>query len=335
MTNCEPHLVTDPYNARVSAAPTPTNPTPRVQTEVASRPSAPAGPGVVTPAPHARSLLDSYQPWRRWVEPGFWILLYTSQAAINTQIAAMDVARAHYDAAPWGPATWEWSSHLVMLALVPVLIAFERWFPLDFGHFRRNLPLHALASVVFSVVHVVAMVGVRKLVYLALGSHYDFGDWPRELFYEYLKDWRTYVNILLIVAAYRLLILRLQGEARLLDAPDDATPPVEPVERPDRFLVRKLGKEFLVSANDVEFLQACGNYVNLHVRGRDYPLRTTMAAIEPRMDPARFVRVHRSYMVNLDCIAEIEPLDTGDARVQLRDGKTIPCSRTYRGALKR
>ena len=129
------------------------------------------------------------------------------------------------------------------------------------------------------------------------------------------------------------MLLRLQGEARLLVEPDEG-PALEPVERPDRFLVRKLGKEFLVAANDIEFLQASGNYVNLHVRGRDYPLRSTMAAIEPRMDPARFVRVHRSYMVNLDCIAEIEPLDTGDARLLLRDGSTVPCSRRYRGALK-
>ena len=179
------------------------------------------------------------------------------------------------------------------------------------------------------------MVALRKLTYTWHGGHYDFGDWPRELSYEYLKDWRTYASILLIVAAYRLLLLRLQGEARLLDAPDDGIEPAEPIERPDRFLVRKLGKEFLVAANDIEFLQASGNYVNLHVRGRDYPLRTTMAAIEPRLDPARFVRVHRSWMVNLDCIAEIEPLDTGDARVLLRDGSTIPCSRTYRASLKR
>jgi DNA-binding LytR/AlgR family response regulator len=132
-----------------------------------------------------------------------------------------------------------------------------------------------------------------------------------------------------------MLLLRLQGEARLLDAPDDETPPVEPVERPDRFLVRKLGKEFLVAANDIEFLQASGNYVNLHVRGRDYPLRTTMAALEPRLDPSRFVRVHRSWMVNLDEVAEIDPLDTGDARIRLRDGTQVPCSRKYRAALKR
>ena len=110
---------------------------------------------------------------------------------------------------------------------------------------------------------------------------------------------------------------------------------MEPVERPDRFLVRKLGKEFLLAANDIEFLQASGNYINLRVRGRDYPLRATMAGLEPRLDPARFLRVHRSYMINLDCLAEIEPLETGDARLLMTDGTRLPCSRRYRAALKR
>lgn len=286
--------------------------------------------------PHdPRTLLDRYLPWRRWFEVGFWVVNLLINAVLNSIITVLDIERVHLDFARWEPVVWEWSSALVVLALVPVVIAFENRFPLYFGRFRRNLPWHLLASVGFCLVHVGAMVGLRKLAYVAMGQHYDFGDWPRELAYEYLKDWQTYAGILLIVAAYRLLLLRLQGEARLLDAPDDQAAPLEPVERPERFLVRKLGKEFLVSANDIEVLQASGNYVNLRVRGREYPLRTTMAAIEPRLDPARFVRVHRSYMVNLDHIAEIEPLDTGDARLVMRDGTKVPCSRRYRAALKR
>lgn len=286
--------------------------------------------------PHdPRTLLDRYLPWRRWFEVGFWVVNLLINAVLNSIITVLDIERVHLDFARWEPVVWEWSSALVILALVPVVIAFENRFPLYFGRFRRHLPWHVLASVAFCLVHVGAMVGLRKLAYVAMGQHYDFGDWPRELVYEYLKDWQTYAGILLIVAAYRLLLLRLQGEARLLDAPDDEAAPLEPVERPERFLVRKLGKEFLVSANDIEVLQASGNYVNLRVRGRDYPLRTTMAALEPRLDPGRFVRVHRSYMVNLDHIAEIEPLDTGDARLVMRDGAKVPCSRRYRAALRR
>jgi hypothetical protein len=279
------------------------------------------------------ALLQRYLPWRRYVEVGYWVLAMLLGATINTVVAWFDVQRAHLDFAPWQPAVWEWSSGLVMLALIPVVLAFDRRFPLEYGSLRRNLPWHAFASVVFSVLHVLLMVALRKGVYAAMGDSYDFGSWPRELFYEYLKDCQSYLGILVTVYIYRFLLLRLQGEAKLLDAPDEG-PPLEPVERPERFLVRKLGKEFLVAADDIEWLQAASNYVNLHVRGRDYPLRTTMAALEPRLDPARFVRVHRSYMVNLDCLQEIEPLESGDARLLMRDGTQVPCSRRYRSALR-
>lgn len=281
-----------------------------------------------------RTLLDRYQPYRRLAESGFWILSYLLNAVFNSITVAMDTQREHLGVAWWEPAVWEWSSNLMLLALVPALVAFERRYPLHLETLRRNLPRHALASVAYSLLHVLGMVGLRKLAYAWQGGQYDFGHWPRELAYEYLKDWRSYAGAVTTIVAYKFLLRRLQGEARLLDAPDEG-PALEPVERPDRFLVRKLGKEFLVAANDIEVLQASGNYVNLRVRGRDYPLRSTLAGLEPRLDPARFVRVHRSYMVNLDCLAEIEPLDTGDARLLMRDGSRVPCSRRYRPALRR
>ena len=287
------------------------------------------------PPPDAQqALLQRYQPWRPYVEVGFWVVSFLFGAVVNSVVVLLDVERVNLDFAPWQPVTWETSSGLVLLALVPLVIAFERRVPLEFGSLRRNLPWHLLASVVFSVLHVLGMVGLRKAVYLAMGDSYDFGNWPRELAYEYLKDMRTYAGMLATLYLYRLLLLRLQGEAKLLDAPDDGTPAIEPVERPERFLVRKLGKEFLVAADDIEWMQASANYVNLRVHGRDYPLRSTMAALEPRMDPARFVRVHRSYMINLDCLREIEPLESGDARLRMRDGSQVPCSRRYRSALR-
>lgn len=283
----------------------------------------------------SRQWLARYQPWRRLCETGFWIGFFCVGAVANSVIALLDIERNRLGFKFWEPMVWEWSSCVVSLALVPLVIALARRFPLQFGSLRRNLGWHALGSLVFSLLHVLGMVGLRHLAYRWQGEIYDFGNWPRELGYEYLKDVRTYAGILLVFYAYRLLLLRLQGEARLLDAPDEGIEPAEPIDRPERFLVRMLGKEFLLAANDIEYLQASGNYVNLHVRGRDYPLRATMAGIEPRMDPARFVRVHRSYMVNLDCLLEIEPLETGDARLLMRDGTRLPCSRRYRSALRR
>jgi hypothetical protein len=271
--------------------------------------------------------------WRRAFEIGVWIAIVCIEAAANSVTVLIDIRNTGLDFADWEPVTWEWSSAATMLALVPALVAFTRRVPLHWDDWRRPLAWHVLASIVFCLLHVFGMVLIREVVYAWHGSEYDFGAWPRQLAYEYLKDVRTYVAMVVMIEGYRFVRRRWQGEASLLGAPDEG-PPVEPVERPERFLVRKLGREFLVAAGDIEWLQASGNYVNLRVRGHDYPLRSTMAAIEERLDPARFARIHRSFMVNLAQVASIEPLESGDARVEMRDGSRLPCSRRHRDALK-
>jgi hypothetical protein len=283
--------------------------------------------------PNTPVLLERYLRHRRAWEVTLWTLWGLLNFAANSIVALMDIQRRSLAFDWWEPVTWEFSSTVLLLALIPAQLAFERRFPVQLGTWKRMLPLHLLATIVYSLVHVLGMVALRHFIYGIVGSRYSFGDWPRELAYEYLKDVRTYAFVLGIFYLYRLLLLRLQGEARLLVAPD-AGPPVEAVERPARFLVRKLRAEFLVAASDIEWLEAAENYVNLHLRGHVYPLRSTMTAIEERLDPQRFVRVHRSYIVNLDFLERIEPLDSGDARLLLKDGTRIPCSRRYRQALR-
>ena len=288
----------------------------------------------VPPAARAATAYERYLPWKRWAEIAFWVVGAATSAVGNTITVTMEMTRAGLSFHPVEPAIWEWSSNLCHLAIVPLVVWFTRRFPPRPADWRSALPLYALGSVAYAALHVGGFVALRNLAYWYGGSDYDFGDWGRQFFYEYVKDFRTFFGMVLTIEAYRFLVRRLQGEASLLDAPDDDSSPVEPVDRPERFLVRKLGREFLVAAADIEALQAAGNYVNLRVRGREYPLRSTIAAIEARLDPARFRRVHRSHLVNLDFVASIEPLDTGDARVHLRDGHVVPCSRRHLAALR-
>ena len=274
-----------------------------------------------------------YLPWRGRIEVALWALAFAIPAVANTLVVLMD-ARHDGEALPaWQPALWEGSSALVSLLLLPALLALCSRFPLHADTWRRRLPAYVLASMAWSVLHVAGMVLLRKAGYLVMGEHYAVDDWLRRFAYEYLKDARTFALIVVLDHGYRWFWRRLQGEARVLDAAEDASPAARP-DRPERFLVRKLDREFLVAAAEIEWLQAAGNYVNLHVRGRDYPLRSTMASIEAQLDPARFARIHRSYMVNLDQVASIEPLETGDARVHLHDGTALPCSRRQREQLR-
>lgn len=283
--------------------------------------------------------LRQHPHWHRTAEVLFWVVVITLHALLNTAVARADMREAGLPWGWWEAAVWEGTSHLVLLALIPAIAWWTRRFPLHWDTLARHLPWHGLGSVLFSLTHVAGMVALRHALHTAAGEPYGFGPFWSEWGYEYLKDVRAYAAIVGGITVYRLLLLRLQGEARVLDAPD-ATPPEPtparmetPPARPERFLVRKLRKEFLIAALDIDSVQAQANYVALRVNGHEYLLRSTLAEFARQLDPARFVQVHRSHLVNLDRITEIEPLDSGDARLTLRDGSVVPCSRRYREAL--
>jgi hypothetical protein len=288
-------------------------------------------PDLTASTPPAAGSLQHYLADRRRYEIGLWLVFISIGIFANTLTAWFDTGREGHPLALWKPLTWEASSHVMLLALIPVLLWLARRYPIRLSA-PRNIGRHLLASVGFSLAHVIGMVALRKAVYAFHGEHYGF-QWPQEFVYEYLKDFRTYFLLLALIYLYQLILLRLQGEASLLQVPD-VGPPVEPVERPQRLLVRKLGKEFLIAVADIEWLEAAENYVNLQVRGKVYPLRSTMTAIEAQLHPEKFLRVHRRYIVNLDHLLEIEPLDTGDARLLMSNGIRIPCSRRHRAGLR-
>ncbi|HEY3270388.1 MAG TPA: LytTR family DNA-binding domain-containing protein [Geothrix sp.] len=103
-------------------------------------------------------------------------------------------------------------------------------------------------------------------------------------------------------------------------------------ERPwvDRLLVRQGDRHMLVKTSALQWIEAEDNYVRLHVEGTSHLLRQTMSGLLARLDPAQFRRIHRSAIVNLDCIKEFQPWTGGDLMVIMRDGTRLTLSRTYR-----
>ena len=101
----------------------------------------------------------------------------------------------------------------------------------------------------------------------------------------------------------------------------------------DRLMVKTAGRVLFLRVEEIDWVEAAGSYVRLHV-GRDaHLLHEGIAALSARLDPARFARVHRSTIVNLDRVRELQPWFHGDAVAILRDGTRIQVSRTYREAL--
>ena len=109
--------------------------------------------------------------------------------------------------------------------------------------------------------------------------------------------------------------------------------------RPDsrhlrRVAVKARGRTRVINVNDIDWIGAEGNYLNLHVGEESHLIRETMATFEQQLDPERFARIHRSTIVNLDRVSEISPLFNGDQAIKLVDGSELTASRSYYDNIK-
>ena len=101
-----------------------------------------------------------------------------------------------------------------------------------------------------------------------------------------------------------------------------------------RVMIKAAGRVVLLKVDEIDFIEADGNYAKLHVGKKAHLLREKMNDLEGQLDPARFVRIHRSVIVNLDRIKEMHPHFNGDYIVVLEDGRQLRLSRTRREQLE-
>jgi two-component system LytT family response regulator len=118
----------------------------------------------------------------------------------------------------------------------------------------------------------------------------------------------------------------------LLDSQkQEKTPaPPEPGKYLTRLVVKSGGRVFFLKTAEIDWIEAADYYVYLHVGGKSHLLRETMNALEKQLDPRKFQRLHRSTIVNLDRIKELQPHAHGDYTVILHDGTPLKLSRSYR-----
>jgi two-component system LytT family response regulator len=102
----------------------------------------------------------------------------------------------------------------------------------------------------------------------------------------------------------------------------------------DRLVVKSGGRLFFLRTDEIDWVEAAGNYVRLHVGNTSHLLRETMTAMEGRLDPEKFVRIHRCRIVNVDRIQEMQPWLNGEYAVLLRTGARLTLSRGYREKLQ-
>lgn len=103
----------------------------------------------------------------------------------------------------------------------------------------------------------------------------------------------------------------------------------------ERLVVKSEGRVVFVSTDEIDWIEAAGNYAKLHVEDDEYLIRETMIGLERKLDGKNFVRIHRSAIVNLERVREMQPLFHGEYSIKLTTGAELTLSRGYRDNLQK
>lgn len=265
-------------------------------------------------------------------------LYFLINASIDATTVLMEDARTSQASfAFWEPFVWEYSSAFSTLLLIPLIAWFMRQFPYDWQAIQYSLIKYIGAAFLYSALHILLMIITRELYYGLSSLEYDFAtslrEWLFEGLYELRKDLWSFCFFVVMIGVYRHLISQYLGDVSSLNerANLDILPNINESESLAKLLlVKKLGKEFLVKTQDIEWVEACGNYCNLHLGNELYPMRITMSELTLKSESYGLVRAHKSFLVNINHINFIEPTISGDAVIVLRSGKRIKLSRRFK-----
>lgn len=226
-------------------------------------------------------------------------------------------ARAGRPVPLWEPAVWELSSAAVLIALLPALLALSRRIP-PWPIRLRALALHALALPVFSLIHTGAMGLVRAGVYRLVGGAYNplgpLGDWA----YELRKDALVYLAVMTL---HQVWLRTAPAPTPAPEAQLDAPP--APLE------VRDGTRRHFLDPARIDWVEAAGNYVELHGPDGCVLHRASLSQMEARLAPAGFARIHRSRLVRRAAVRTVETTASGDFVVVLADGTRLGGSRRH------
>ena len=266
---------------------------------------------------------------RDWRLPAIWLVLFVISIATRTYVAVSDEARHGHIIGIGRPLVDEITSHLVVAALLPALYWLHRRWPI--GE-RYNLAIHVAAVVPFSILHTSGMAALRLLWFSGIVHvPYSFPLTAGRLEYEFAKDLVTYLMLTTGVVALNFLLQRKPEPAPTLQPETPSSSSAEPPSPVERFAVRQRGgSEIMVEVADIDWIEASGNYAILHVGAETFEIRSSLAKLESELDAKRFVRVHKSHVVNIARVTEVIPWVGGDWRIRLRDGAEVNLSRRYR-----
>ncbi len=201
----------------------------------------------------------------------------------------------------------------------PLIVALNHRYPLFGLQGWRNFAIHGAVAVVLSFVLI--LISCVLAAWILMEKPAPSGP---EIRGQLAANW---VLLTFVLSAFSVLthaLNQVRPRVRRQTTGPSGTIPV-----------RTRGRLGYLDISSIEWIEAQGNYLALHVRGQSHLIRETLHAFSTRLDQERFVRVHRRAIVAIDRIHEIQPLANGDSMLVLRDGHTIRSSRSYREAVRK
>ncbi len=272
--------------------------------------------------------------WRiEWVPLGVIAAVGLVVASLN---ATSGIMEAQTGGAPIDPrAAWLYEiSSVLMVVLLSPAIGWMMWKvpppeEMTVRAWLRFAGPHLAAACLFSALHIAGMVGIRTFGYALAGSAYHF-DYQGSLLlpslYEWRKDVLTYASNAVCYWVWGVWLAQ-QAALALLAAP-------RPTAAEPRIEIRDGARITLVDPAQITWIEAAGNYVEIHAAGVTHLARGTLAAFAEKLAGRGFVRVHRSRIVNRSRIRGFRPTPSGDVEIMLDDGSMIGGSRRFRAAME-
>lgn len=211
------------------------------------------------------------------------------------------------------------SANAVLLMLIPLSILcrviYQKTFPLGV-----SITLFVAGSFLFAFGHHLLMVVQRALVYPFFSMDFVISNFWWNVWFEYKKDIKIYLIASIILFAYQYWIKRLIAELK---------------QRQARLQVNTARGDTWIEIANIHYIKSDRNYAVIYDGPTEYLLRETLQSLLSRLPEQQFIRVHRSYIINLSQIKEVKYNQQGALEAHLTNGVSIPVGRSYQKVLKK
>jgi len=273
--------------------------------------------------------------WRGGINRGDWTM-FGAIAAVALAIGIVNALSGAQDAAWRGGSydvgrrlVWELSSIVVILLLLPIPVLAVRRMRRAPG-LAAWIGIAAAALLGFSALHIVGMVGLRKLLLWLAGSAYDFHFSLTTVLYEFRKD-----AVTAVLLGATIWLIESRRELRTAAHAAMSAPVVSPEQPSSQSIwLRDGASRIRVAPRDILWVASAGNYIEYSLaNGTQHLIRGTLAATETELARFAIVRVHRTRLANLDRVSGVDFKPSGDFELTFDNGQTLGGSRRYRPAV--